>query len=68
MATLESVNVGPPTGVPWQGRTMHTGIVKTAVLAPVMARRLNLDCDGQDDLHGHGGETRAVLVWSCSVP
>ena len=28
-----------------------------------MARRLNLDGDGQDDLAGHGGEYRAVLVY-----
>jgi MOSC domain-containing protein YiiM len=28
-----------------------------------MARRLNLDGDGQGDLGGHGGENRAVLVY-----
>src|SRR6478736_1846044 len=28
-----------------------------------MARRLNLDGDGQGDLAGHGGEHRAVLVY-----
>ena len=28
-----------------------------------MARRLNLDADGQGDLSGHGGEQRAVLVY-----
>src|ERR1700761_6866529 len=28
-----------------------------------MARRLNLDGDGQADLAGHGGEQRAVLVY-----
>ncbi|MBB5060914.1 ferredoxin-NADP reductase/MOSC domain-containing protein YiiM [Granulicella aggregans] len=29
----------------------------------VMARRLNLDGDGQGDLAGHGGEHRAVMVY-----
>src|SRR5271165_2651148 len=28
-----------------------------------MARRLNLDGDGQGDLQGHGGEHRAVMVY-----
>ena len=28
-----------------------------------MARRLNIDGDGQGDLAGHGGEQRAVLVY-----
>jgi len=28
-----------------------------------MARRLNIDVDGQGDLAGHGGEHRAVFVY-----
>ena len=60
---LESVNVGLPKDVPWQGRTVRTGIWKAPVSGPVMARRLNLDGDGQGDLAGHGGEQRAVMVY-----
>ncbi len=60
---LESVNVGLPKDIPWQGRTVHTGIWKAPVTGPVMARRLNLDGDGQGDLGGHGGEQRAVMVY-----
>jgi ferredoxin-NADP reductase/MOSC domain-containing protein YiiM len=60
---LLSVNVGLPRDVPWQGRTVHTGAWKQPVAGPVMARRLNLDGDGQGDLNGHGGEQRAVLVY-----
>ncbi|MFI9275742.1 MOSC domain-containing protein [Kitasatospora sp. NPDC052896] len=63
MARLLSVNVGMPKDVSWHGRTVHTGIWKTPVAGPVMARRLNLDGDGQGDLAGHGGEQRAVLVY-----
>src|SRR5215217_3812078 len=63
MATLLSVNVGRPRDVPWQGRMVHTGIWKQPVDGPVMARRLNLDGDGQGDLNGHGGEQRAVMVY-----
>jgi ferredoxin-NADP reductase/MOSC domain-containing protein YiiM len=63
VATLLSVNVGQPKDVEWQGRTVHTGIWKRPVDGPRMARRLNLDGDGQGDLNGHGGEQRAVLVY-----
>ena len=62
-ATLVSVNVGMPADVAWRGKTVHTGIYKSPVDGPVMARRLNLDGDGQGDLGGHGGEQRAVMVY-----
>jgi ferredoxin-NADP reductase/MOSC domain-containing protein YiiM/ferredoxin len=61
--TLVSVNVGMPADVAWRGRTVHTGIYKSPVTAPVMVRRLNIDGDGQGDLGGHGGEQRAVMVY-----
>lgn len=63
MNTLTSVNVGLPRDVEWQGRLVHTGIWKRPVTGRVMARRLDLDGDGQGDLVGHGGEQRAVLVY-----
>lgn len=63
MPTLIAVNVGMPKDVAWHGKTTHTGIWKQPVAGPVMARRLNLDGDGQGDLAGHGGEQRAVLVY-----
>ena len=63
MARLLSVNVGMPKDVPWQGRTVHTGIFKYPVDGPVMVRELNIDGDGQGDRNGHGGEMRAVLVY-----
>ena len=62
-ATLISVNVGLPKDVPWHGKTVHTGIFKSPVAGAVMARRLNLDGDGQGDTAGHGGEQRAVFVY-----
>ena len=60
---LLSVNIGMPKNVPWQGKTVYTGVWKQPVDTPVMARRLNLDGDGQGDRQGHGGEQRAVLVY-----
>jgi ferredoxin-NADP reductase/MOSC domain-containing protein YiiM len=62
-ARLVSVNVGMPKDVPWNGKTVHTGVWKTPVEGPVMVRRLNVDGDGQGDLAGHGGEQRAVMVY-----
>ena len=66
MATLLSVNVGLPQDVDWNGRKVRTGIWKSPVAGPVMARRLNLDGDGQGDLAGHGGEQRAVMVYQAN--
>jgi ferredoxin-NADP reductase/MOSC domain-containing protein YiiM len=60
---LLSVNVGLPRNVPWQGRTVYTGVWKHPVPGPAVARRLNIDGDGQGDTNGHGGEQRAVLVY-----
>jgi ferredoxin-NADP reductase/MOSC domain-containing protein YiiM len=60
---LLSVNVGMPKDVPWQGRTVFTGVFKDPVDGPVRVRRLNVDGDGQGDTAGHGGEQRAVFVY-----
>jgi ferredoxin-NADP reductase/MOSC domain-containing protein YiiM len=63
MSSLISVNVGLPRDVEWQGKIVRTGVWKRPVAGRVMARRLNLDGDGQGDLRGHGGEHRAVMVY-----
>jgi len=63
MARLQSVNVGLPREVDWQGKVVRTAIWKRSVPHRVFARRLNLDGDGQADLQGHGGEIRAVMVY-----
>ena len=63
MARLLSVNVGLPRDIQWRGRTVRTGIWKTAVEGRCRVRRLNVEGDGQGDLAGHGGENRAVFVY-----
>ncbi|CAN5182730.1 MOSC and FAD-binding oxidoreductase domain-containing protein [soil metagenome] len=63
MPTLHSVNVGLPKNVPWNDEIVFTSVWKTPVEGPRMVRRLNIDGDGQGDLHGHGGEHRAVFVY-----
>ena len=60
---LLSVNVGMPKEVPWQGKTVFTGVFKEPVSGPRRVRKLNVDGDGQGDLAGHGGEQRAVFVY-----
>src|SRR6516164_7744943 len=63
MARLLSANVGLPRDIMWKGRTVHTGIWKNPVAGRCRVGRLNLDGDGQGDLHGHGGEQRAAFVY-----
>ena len=63
VGTLVSVNVGKPKDVPWQGKTVFTGVFKDPVAGPCRVRTLNVDGDGQGDLAGHGGEQRAVFVY-----
>ncbi len=60
---LLSVNVGVPKSVPWQGKTVFTGVFKDPVTGPRRVGKFNLDGDGQGDLAGHGGEQRAVFVY-----
>src|SRR4051794_27680228 len=61
--TLLSVNVGMPKEVPWQGKSVFTGVYKDPVSGPCRVRKLNVDGDGQGDVGGHGGEQRAVFVY-----
>ena len=63
VGTLLSVNVGMPKDVPWQGKTVFTGVFKEPVPGPRRVSKLNVEGDGQGDLAGHGGEQRAVFVY-----
>jgi len=61
---LLSVNVSLPKEVPFKGKTVRTGIFKEPVDRRVQVKALNIEGDGQADLMGHGGEFRAVYVYS----
>src|SRR3954465_5500945 len=63
MAQLLSVNVGLPRDIDWNGRIVHTAVLKEPVHGRRRVRRLNIDGDGQGDKGGHGGEQRAVFVY-----
>jgi len=61
---LLSVNVSLAKEVTYKGKTIITGIFKEPVEGRVKVNTLNLEGDGQADLIAHGGEQRAVLVYS----
>jgi MOSC domain-containing protein YiiM len=63
VGTLLSANVGMPKDVPWQGKTVFTGVFKDPVSGARRVAKLNVDGDGQGDLAGHAGEQRAVFVY-----
>ena len=63
MARLLSVNVGHPREIAWRGMTVYTSVWKESVHGRRLVRRLNVDGDAQGDVHGHGGEHRAVFVY-----
>src|SRR6516225_3413299 len=63
MAQLLSVNVGLLRNNEWKDKTVYTAVWKDAVHDRRKVGKLNIDGDGQGDLHGHGGEHRAVLVY-----
>lgn len=60
---LVSVNVSPVREVEYKGRRVRTGIYKTPVHGPVMARALGLDGDGQAE-DCHGGRDMAVYAFT----
>jgi MOSC domain-containing protein YiiM len=61
---IETVSVGSPRLVRWNGRSVRTSIFKTPVDGPVMVRRHNLEGDRQSDLRVHGGEYKAAYAYA----
>lgn len=61
---LESLNVGQPRKVLYNGREIETGIYKEPVDRQLFLSKTNFEGDGQADLVHHGGEDKAVCVYS----
>jgi MOSC domain-containing protein YiiM len=61
---IETVAVGGPRGLSWNGREVSTSIFKSPVSGPVAVRRHNVDGDRQSDLSVHGGEYKAVYAYA----
>jgi len=60
---LLSINISLPREVSVHGKEVVTGIFKAPVSGPVMARKLNLEGDGQGDLSVHGGPDKAIYAY-----
>jgi MOSC domain-containing protein YiiM len=58
-----SINRGLPKEVPFQTKSIQTGIFKTPVNRSVVVSRFNIEGDGQADLTVHGGIDKAVCVY-----
>ncbi|MEM8483904.1 MAG: MOSC domain-containing protein [Bacteroidota bacterium] len=58
-----SVNVGKSAPLTWDGQTVHSSIVKTAVAGPVQVNKLGLAGDTQTNLKVHGGALKAVYAY-----
>jgi MOSC domain-containing protein YiiM len=63
-AIVESVNVGRPRPVQWQGRTVTTAIWKAPVAGPVLVSGVNVDGDDQADREVHGGVDKALYAYA----
>ena len=61
---LLSINVSPPKEITHQGKVIRTGIFKDPIEGRIKVNKLNLEGDGQTDLIAHGGEYKAVYVYS----
>lgn len=61
---VETIAVGAPRSVPWQGVQVVTSIFKSPVAGPVMARGHNLEGDRQSDPEVHGGEFKSVYAYA----
>ena len=62
-ARVLSVNVGQPRTVPYEGRTVRTGIYKAPLSEPARLTRLGFEGDGQADRRVHGGPNRAAYLY-----
>jgi MOSC domain-containing protein YiiM len=61
---VESVNVGVPRTVEWQGRSVTSAIWKAPVDGPVRVAGVNLVGDDQADRRVHGGTDKAVYAYA----
>lgn len=61
---LLAISLSGLKSVQYQGRMVETGIYKQAVEGSVQVTKMGLEGDFQADLENHGGEDKAVYVYS----
>ncbi len=62
-ARVIAVSVAAARAVPWNGRSVRTGIFKAPTAGRVRVQRLGLEGDEQADLAVHGGPLKAVYAY-----
>ncbi|NMM50370.1 MOSC domain-containing protein [Marinigracilibium pacificum] len=60
---LNSIFVGKPKDVPYNGKIISTSIYKELVSGPVRVVKHNIEGDQQANLEVHGGEYKAVYAY-----
>ncbi|MEJ2539279.1 MAG: GNAT family N-acetyltransferase [Gemmatimonadota bacterium] len=63
MIRIESVNVGRPEVLEWEGRRLTSAIRKRPLVGPVRVGRTGLPGDEQADLRVHGGVDKAIYAY-----
>ena len=61
---VESLNIGVPKKEIFYGKEITTAICKRPASVPLHLRKLGFDGDGVADTTNHGGEDKAVCVYS----
>lgn len=64
LSLIESLNIGLPRKELFQGKEYFTGIIKQPVPGPVRLTKLGFEGDGVADAKHHGGEDKALCVYS----
>ena len=61
---INSLNIGMPKKENFHGKDFLTGMCKKPVAGPLLLMKLGFDGDGVGDRKHHGGEDKAVCVYS----
>ena len=61
---INSLNIGKPKKERFHGKDFLTGMCKKPVAGPLLLMKLGFDGDGVGDRKHHGGEDKAVCVYS----
>ena len=61
---IKSLNVGKPKQEHFHGKEFLTGMCKKPVAGPLLLTKLGFEGDGVGDRKHHGGEDKAVCVYS----
>lgn len=64
MIIIESLNIGLPRKENFHSKEIITGICKRSVSEPLHLKKLGFEGDGVADLKHHGGQDKAVCVYS----